>query len=51
MVAKGAAKVIEKDGVQYLQADKVVTRVKIGHGQVAFDDTERPLAGNYLLTA
>ncbi|KAI8430232.1 hypothetical protein MSG28_000575 [Choristoneura fumiferana] len=46
VIAKGAAKLIEKDGVQYLQADKVVTRVKIGHGQVAFDDTERPLAAS-----
>ncbi|XP_048006499.1 uncharacterized protein LOC125241860 [Leguminivora glycinivorella] len=44
VIAKGAAKVVEKEGVRYLQADKIVTRVKVGHGQVAFDDTERPLA-------
>ncbi|XP_063372490.1 uncharacterized protein LOC134660645 [Cydia amplana] len=46
VIAKGAAKVVEKEGVRYLQADKIVTRVKVGHGQVAFDDTERPLAAS-----
>ncbi|XP_063829428.1 uncharacterized protein LOC135078799 [Ostrinia nubilalis] len=44
VVAKGIGKPVEKDGVEYLQAEKVVTRVKINHGQVAFDDTERPVA-------
>ncbi|CAH0406144.1 unnamed protein product [Chilo suppressalis] len=44
VVAKGIAKPIEKEGVMYIQAEKIVTRVKIGHGQVAFDDTERPVA-------
>ncbi|CAG9782757.1 unnamed protein product [Diatraea saccharalis] len=44
VIAKGIAKPLEKEGVEYLQAEKVITRVKIGHGQVAIDDTERPVA-------
>ncbi|GBP92692.1 Circadian clock-controlled protein [Eumeta japonica] len=50
VVAKGNAKPILKDGVQYLQADKVITKVKIGHGQVAFDDVERPVAATSAAT-
>ncbi|KAL4718305.1 hypothetical protein ACJJTC_014340 [Scirpophaga incertulas] len=45
VVAKGIGKPVVKDGVEYLQADKVVTRVKISHGQIAVDDLERPVAG------
>lgn len=48
MVAKGLGKPVQKDGVEYLQVEKVVTKVKIAHGQVQFDDTERPLAGNFI---
>ncbi|CAH0722887.1 unnamed protein product, partial [Brenthis ino] len=44
VVAKGSAKPILKDGVEYLQAEKLITKLKIGHGQVVIDDTERPVA-------
>lgn len=47
VLVKAIAKPIQKDGVEYLQADKVITKVKIAHGQLALDDTERPGAGNY----
>lgn len=46
MIAKGQGKPIQKDGVEYLQAEKVTTKVRIAHGQVQMDDTERPAAGN-----
>ncbi|CAH0600254.1 unnamed protein product [Chrysodeixis includens] len=45
--AKGSAKPITKDGVEYLQADKIITKVRINNAQVEFADTERPLAGKY----
>ncbi|XP_041973774.1 uncharacterized protein LOC121729361 [Aricia agestis] len=45
-VVKGTAKEIEKDGVKYLQVDKIIAKLKLGHGQVAFDDTERPVAAS-----
>lgn len=45
MVAKGAAKPIQKDGVEYLQAEKVVTKVRINHAQIAVDDNDRQGAG------
>ncbi|CAH3980396.1 uncharacterized protein LOC123714477 [Pieris brassicae] len=44
VVVKGAAMVVERDGVEYLQSEKMVTKLKIGHGQLAVDDTERPVA-------
>ncbi|KAM3960178.1 uncharacterized protein ACR2FA_005810 [Aphomia sociella] len=44
VVAKAVAKPIERDGVQYLQADKVIAKVRVNHGQVAVDDSERPVA-------
>ncbi|CAG4921346.1 unnamed protein product [Colias eurytheme] len=44
VVVKGAAKAVERDGVEYLQAEKIITKLKIGHGQLAVDDTERPVA-------
>lgn len=44
VIAKGQAKPILKDGVEYLQAEKVITKVRIAHGQVRMDDTERPAA-------
>ncbi|KAJ0181378.1 hypothetical protein K1T71_003463 [Dendrolimus kikuchii] len=50
VVAKGTAKPITKDGVQYLQADKVITKVRIGHGQIAVDDTQRPVAASSAAT-
>lgn len=45
VVGKGVAKPVIKDGKEYLQVDKVITKVKIGNGQISFDKTERPLAG------
>lgn len=45
MVAKGIGNPIQKDGIEYLQIDKIITRVRLNQAQVAFDDTERPLAG------
>lgn len=47
MVAKASAKPITKEGTEYLQLDKVIAKVRIGNGQIAFDETERPLAGEY----
>lgn len=47
VVAKGLAKPIQKDGVEYLQVDKILTRVRVSNAQIGFDDTERPLAGKY----
>ena len=47
MVAKGFAKPISKDGVEFLQVDKLVSKVRINHAQVAIDETERPVAGKY----
>ncbi|XP_049887877.1 circadian clock-controlled protein daywake-like [Pectinophora gossypiella] len=44
VVAKGVGKPVVREGVEYLQADKVVMKLRIGHGQVAFDDSERPVA-------
>lgn len=44
VVAKGNAKPITKDGMEYLEVDKVITKVRIGHGQLDVQDTERPLA-------
>nr|XP_004923017.2 uncharacterized protein LOC101744925 [Bombyx mori] len=44
VVAKGLAKPIQKDGVEYLQVDKILTRVRVSNAQIGFDDTERPLA-------
>ncbi|CAK1548672.1 unnamed protein product [Leptosia nina] len=44
VVVKGAARVIERDGVEYLQADKMIAKLKIAHGQLAVEDTERPVA-------
>lgn len=45
VVAKGSAKPVDKDGLEYLQTDKIIMKLKIGNGQIAFDDTERPVAG------
>lgn len=45
VVAKGTAKPITKDGVEYLQADKIITKVRVGHGQVDIVDSVRPVAG------
>ncbi|XP_052753674.1 uncharacterized protein LOC113517177 [Galleria mellonella] len=45
VVAKGVAKAIEKEGVEYLQAEKVITKVRINNAQVAVDDADRPLVG------
>ncbi|XP_064292017.1 uncharacterized protein LOC128669715 [Plodia interpunctella] len=44
VVAKGMAKLVPKDNVEYLQADKVVAKVRINHAQVAVEDSERPVA-------
>ncbi|KPJ21629.1 hypothetical protein RR48_00590, partial [Papilio machaon] len=44
VVAKGLAKPIVKDNVEYLQADKIITKVKIGHGQIALEDSDSPAA-------
>ncbi|VVC90727.1 uncharacterized protein LOC126965873 [Leptidea sinapis] len=44
VVARGSAKPIEKEGIEYLQAEKMITKLKIGHGQLTLDDTERPAA-------
>ncbi|XP_038209392.1 uncharacterized protein LOC119830437 [Zerene cesonia] len=44
VLVKGSAKAIERDGVEYLQPEKIITKLKIGHGQIAVDDTERPVA-------
>lgn len=49
VVAKGSAKPIMKDGVEYLQAEKIITKLKIGNGQITIDDTERPVAGKQWL--
>ncbi|XP_046969565.1 circadian clock-controlled protein daywake-like [Vanessa cardui] len=46
VVAKGSAKPIIKDGVEYLQAEKMITKLRIGNGQVFIDDTERPVAAS-----
>ncbi|XP_068629038.1 circadian clock-controlled protein daywake-like [Battus philenor] len=50
VVAKGLAKPITKDGVEYLQVDKVVTKVKIGNGQIALSDSVNPLAATSAAT-
>ncbi|CAG9576123.1 unnamed protein product [Danaus chrysippus] len=44
VVAKGNAKPITKDGVEYLQAEKAITKIRITHAQIVIDDTERPVA-------
>ncbi|XP_045761246.1 uncharacterized protein LOC123864672 isoform X1 [Maniola jurtina] len=44
VIAKGSAKPVLKDGVEYLQADRIITKLKIGNGQVTIEDTERPVA-------
>ncbi|CAH0698796.1 unnamed protein product [Spodoptera exigua] len=44
VIAKGFAKPIVKDDVEYLQVDKIVSKVRINNAQIAIDDTERPLA-------
>ncbi|XP_059049445.1 uncharacterized protein LOC131844548 [Achroia grisella] len=50
VIAKGAAKLIEKDGVEYLQAEKVITKVRINNAQVAVEDFDRPLVGSSTAT-
>ncbi|XP_045450186.1 uncharacterized protein LOC123658936 [Melitaea cinxia] len=45
-VAKGSAKPVDKDGLEYLQTDKIIMKLKIGNGQIAVDDTERPVAAS-----
>ncbi|PZC87301.1 hypothetical protein B5X24_HaOG201537 [Helicoverpa armigera] len=44
VVAKGFAKPINKENVEYLQVDKLVSKVRINHAQIAIDETERPVA-------
>ncbi|OWR42242.1 seminal fluid protein CSSFP066 [Danaus plexippus plexippus] len=44
VVAKGNAKPITKDGVEYLQAEKAITKIRITHAQIVIDDNERPVA-------
>ncbi|CAK1600170.1 unnamed protein product [Parnassius mnemosyne] len=44
VVAKGRAKPIVKDGVEYLQAEKIVTKIKIKNAQISLTDSERPAA-------
>ncbi|CAH2099573.1 unnamed protein product [Euphydryas editha] len=46
VVAKGSAKPVEKDGVEYLQTDKMIVKLKIGNGRIAIDDTENPVAAS-----
>nr|NP_001299085.1 uncharacterized LOC106118234 precursor [Papilio xuthus]BAM18282.1 takeout/JHBP like protein [Papilio xuthus] len=50
VVAKGPAKPIVKDNVEYLQVDKVITKVKIGHGHIALDDSDSPAAASSAAT-
>ncbi|XP_045542491.1 uncharacterized protein LOC106707611 [Papilio machaon] len=50
VVAKGLAKPIVKDNVEYLQADKIITKVKIGHGQIALEDSDSPAAATSAAT-
>lgn len=49
MVVKGLAKPTTKEGAEFLQVDKVVTKVRIGYAQIAVDDTERAIAGEILI--
>ncbi|XP_060810450.1 uncharacterized protein LOC106140694 [Amyelois transitella] len=44
VVAKGVGKLTQKDGVDYILADRVVAKVRVTHAQVAVDDSERPVA-------
>ncbi|CAG5036389.1 unnamed protein product [Parnassius apollo] len=44
VVAKGRAKPVVRDGVEYLQAEKVVTKLKIKNAQISLTDSERPAA-------
>ncbi|KAJ2943927.1 hypothetical protein O0L34_g8248 [Tuta absoluta] len=44
VLVKGSAKPIDKNGVEHLTLDKTVMKVRVGYGQVAFDETERPIA-------
>ncbi|KAJ8735003.1 hypothetical protein PYW08_014253 [Mythimna loreyi] len=50
VVAKGFAKPVAKEGVDYLQVDKLVSKVKIGHAQIEIDESERPLAAQSAVT-
>ncbi|XP_072935642.1 uncharacterized protein [Epargyreus clarus] len=50
VVVKGSAKPINKEGEEYLQVDKIATKLKISHGQIALDDTERPVAATSAAT-
>lgn len=42
----GQGNVIQKNGVEYLQIVKLITKVKIAYGHIEMDDTEQPVAGN-----
>ncbi|XP_035430620.1 circadian clock-controlled protein daywake [Spodoptera frugiperda] len=44
VLAKGIAKPISRDGAEYLQVDKIVSKVRINHAHIAIDDSERPQA-------
>ncbi|XP_075990709.1 uncharacterized protein LOC142986231 [Anticarsia gemmatalis] len=44
VIAKGIAKPTAKDGMEFLQIEKIVTKVRINNAQIAVDDTQRPVA-------
>lgn len=48
MIAKGIAKPIVKDDVEFLQVDKIVTKVRINNAQAELVDSQSPGAGKHL---
>lgn len=45
VVGKGSAKPITRDGVEYLQADKIITKLRVGNAQIAVEDANAGIAG------
>lgn len=46
-VGKGSAKPITRDGVEYLQADKIITKIRVGNAQIAVEDATAGIAGEH----